>query len=127
MRRRDRAILIIEVCLTRIRVGRTLRRQPAVRKALEELRSDGAREGDPDDRVVGRLAWASRAVLERLPGDQRCLMQSLTLVSLLDRRGIHANLVIGVRPGTAVEAHAWVTVGGRPVSPVGGHDELTVV
>ena len=52
-----------------------------------------------------------------VPGGASCLVRSLGLVGVLRRRGIRAELRIGVgdtRP--ALEAHAWVEVDGVPVS-----------
>lgn len=44
-----------------------------------------------------------------------CLEQSLTLFVLLRRRGIRAELRLGVQP-RPFYAHAWVEAGGRPIS-----------
>jgi hypothetical protein len=72
-----------------------------------------------------RLAHATRRVLELLPSDSRCLFRSLTLLCLLERRGISQTLVIAVRP-QPFAAHAWVEVEGRPVLPDGdpGYERL---
>lgn len=123
--------LIVEVCELRLVAWRILRRQPDARAAVVELRRRVAENpsmhaGEHAERVVSRLAWSSRAVLERLPGDHRCLAQSLVLTALLARRGIDSRVVIGVRnePPSGVSAHAWVTIDGRPVSPPGDHAQL---
>lgn len=63
-----------------------------------------------------RLAHATRRVLQLLPSDSRCLFRSLTLLCLLERRGISQTLVIAVRP-QPFSAHAWVEVEGQPVLP----------
>lgn len=44
-----------------------------------------------------------------------CLEQSLTLFVLLRRRGVRAELRLGVQP-RPFYAHAWVEAGGRPIS-----------
>jgi transglutaminase superfamily protein len=49
------------------------------------------------------------------PGRARCLEQSLTLFLLLRRRGIAADLRIGVQP-YPFSAHAWVELKGVPLS-----------
>ena len=72
---------------------------------------EGARLGS----VVGR-------VLGPLPVESRCLMRSLVLTQLLARRDIPSRLVIGVRPGAAFGAHAWVELDGTPVLPPGGDE-----
>ena len=43
-----------------------------------------------------------------------CLEQSLTLFLLLRRRGVPAELRLGVQP-RPFHAHAWVEAGGRPI------------
>lgn len=128
----ERLRLILEVCALRLTVARILRGEPDPRAAVGALRRRVARpERDqaaaPPDRLIARLAWGSRTVLERLPGDHRCLAQSLVLTGLLTRRGIGSRVVIGVRkvaPTEPMTAHAWVTVDGRAVSPAGDHAEL---
>ena len=46
-----------------------------------------------------------------------CLKRALLRYALLRRQGYAAGFVIGVRPGgpDGFEAHAWVTLDGRPV------------
>lgn len=44
-----------------------------------------------------------------------CLEQSLTLFVLLRRRGVRAELRLGVQP-RPFQAHAWVETGGRAIS-----------
>jgi hypothetical protein len=63
-----------------------------------------------------RLARVTKRVLGPLPADSRCLFRSLTLMSLLQRRGIENVLVIAVRP-QPFGAHAWIEVDGQPVLP----------
>jgi hypothetical protein len=61
--------------------------------------------------VCRRLAMA--AVF--YPGRARCLEQSLALYVLLRRRGLPAELRLGVQP-YPFTAHAWVELEGRPVN-----------
>jgi hypothetical protein len=72
-----------------------------------------------------RLSHATRRVLAILPSDSRCLFRSLTLMCLLERRGISQTLVLAVRP-QPFSAHAWVEVEGKPVLPDGepGYERL---
>jgi hypothetical protein len=59
------------------------------------------------------VAWAARYGVCR----GNCLSQSLTLCRLLRRRGIEAQLKIGVRrAGTTLEAHAWVQLADTPLN-----------
>lgn len=128
----ERLRLILEVCTLRLLVARMLRSGSDVRAAIGVLRrrvaepqrmaADGAVAP-----LIDRLAWSSRTVLDRLPGDHPCLAQSLVLMCLLARRGVASRVVIGVRkdlPDGPLTAHAWVTVEGRAVSPPGDNEQL---
>ena len=69
------------------------------------------------DMAPERLAAAVDRAARLSPGSPTCLVRSLVLWYLLARRGQHAQIVVGVRrPGTGLEAHAWVEVDGRPVN-----------
>lgn len=72
-----------------------------------------------------RLSRAVMVVLRRLPSDSRCLFSSLTLLAMLERRGIAPKLVIAVRP-RPFAAHAWVEVAGEALLPVAdpGYERL---
>ncbi len=81
-----------------------------------------------DARRMGiRLGRAVRRTLDPLPFDSRCLMRSLVLQRMLARRGVVCRLVIGVRPGETLEAHAWIEHGGLPLLPTLGYEPLTVL
>jgi Transglutaminase-like superfamily len=64
-----------------------------------------------------RLGRAVTLTTKLLPTDSRCLIQSLVLTRMLTRRSIDNKVVIGVQPGAAFEAHAWVEYEGKPVLP----------
>jgi Transglutaminase-like superfamily len=56
------------------------------------------------------------------PADVVCLPRSLTLWTLLRRRGVHGELVIGFDPTKpGIGAHAWVTVAGVAVGEDPAH------
>jgi transglutaminase superfamily protein len=76
-----------------------------------------------------RLAVAVRRVLALLPTDSRCLVRSLVLLALLERRGVSGSLVIGVRSEPDFAAHAWVECDGVTLLPDGGGQfaRLTVI
>jgi hypothetical protein len=65
------------------------------------------------------LGHAVTRTLGVLPGDTRCLMQSLVLTRLLAVRGIAGRLVIGTRTSPSFLAHAWVEHCGEPVLATG--------
>jgi len=117
-----RARLTLEVVTTYLRV-RWLMRQDDARRAVSALRAGvagasagSATEQDREFVAAWRLAQATGKVLTRLPADSRCLFSSLTLMCMLERRGIKQVLVIAVRP-RPFGAHAWVEVDGQPVLP----------
>lgn len=89
----------------------------AVRKLRSHARRHDVRPEPGTDLVIGwRLAHAVSATLRPLPTDVRCLFRSLTLLTLLERRGLHPQLIIGVRP-RPFAAHAWIELHGQPLLP----------
>ncbi len=84
--------------------------------ALGEALAAASRCGGDDARVVARTAWlveiAGRCCLPR----PTCLAKAFVVFSLLKRRGLPAELVIGVsRTRGPLEGHAWVELGDAPV------------
>jgi hypothetical protein len=117
---RQRSRLAGEVVATYLRVRWQMRNtepESAVRALRERagLSGGNARFETGEELVAAwRLARATRRVLTRLPADSRCLFRSLTLMCMLERRGISQTVVIAVRP-KPFAAHAWVEVEGTPV------------
>jgi transglutaminase-like putative cysteine protease len=74
------------------------------------IRSDGGVD-------VDRLSEAVVVVANRRMIGGECLPRSLVMWTLLRRRGVDAELVIGadVRPDQDLDAHAWVEVNGVPL------------
>lgn len=77
-------------------------------------------------RSVGRLVirWA-----QLLPWHPTCLRQALATRRVLEHDGIPSRISLGVRPGSELTAHAWVTVGGIIVNGAAGrtdHVEVAV-
>ena len=92
---------------------------------LRVLRAGGG-DGQPAPGDAQRAAFLGSAVtrlLSHLPLDSRCLIRSLVLARMLDRRGIPSRVVIGVKTGERFVAHAWVEVGGAAVLPPGDFAE----
>ena len=100
-----------------------------VARVVGALRQDAVDVHSPYDayRIGRRLSDPVRRTLDPLPWDSRCLMRSLVLLRMLARRGVIAQLVIGVRPGEQFEAHAWVEHDGHPLLPTLGYERLTVL
>jgi len=68
-----------------------------------------------------RISYAVIRAAWWLPWHPTCLRQAIAVQRMLRRRGISSRLQLGMRMATLSEAHAWVTVQGRPVV---GHREL---
>lgn len=127
---RQKAALAWEIVTTYVRVRYVLVRHSSnLAPTLQALRSQPIKpkshEGGTPLEAGLRLGSALRRTLALLPADSRCLMRSLVLTSLLARRGIQSELIIGVHRDDEDEfgAHAWVEYQGRPLLPPG--DEYT--
>jgi Transglutaminase-like superfamily len=126
----DRIRLGTEVLVAYGRVRWLLRtKQPddAVNRLRRSLRRHPVSAAPEDEQAIGlRLAGAVVTVLRPLPTDVRCLSQSLTLLTIMERRSLHPKLVISVR-SQPFAAHAWVELHGRPLLPPAGpdHQRLT--
>ena len=110
-----------EIAGAYVRVHWLLRRHdlPTVVAQLRE--ADVAGNGRPDAAAVGvRLGRAVAKTLGHLPGDSRCLTQSLVLLQVLARRRVPATLVIGVTSPSDFQAHAWLEYRDVPLLPPGG-------
>jgi hypothetical protein len=113
----ERGRLAAEILAIYARVRRDLRQSP-LESVLAHLRGQAF---SPEPRSPAALAESrrlGRAVAKTLalaPGDTRCLVRSLVLIGLLDRRAIPASLVIGTRNDPEFLAHAWVEHGGAAV------------
>jgi hypothetical protein len=114
----EKGSLALEVASAYVRVRRLLR-GASVPEVLEGLRSVPARRHAVSPPPV-QLGAVVRRVLCVLPGDTRCLTQSLVLTALLARRGIDSSLVIAVSSSGSFSAHAWVEQEGRALLPRGG-------
>ena len=115
---RHRVMLAAEIVGAYVRVRWRLRGGDLERTMADLRRGDGATnvrvDGPRAATTIGlRLGRAVARTLRVLPTDSRCLWRSVVLADLLGRRGIHASLVIGVRPAPGFEAHAWVECGGQ--------------
>jgi hypothetical protein len=82
-------------------------------------------EGELEHTLAIRLGVAVTRTMRIVPTDSRCLVRSIVLSRVLARRAISSRLVIGVAPGGAFAAHAWVEHDGRPVLPPLRHQRLT--
>jgi hypothetical protein len=102
--------LVGEIVVSYVQARRALRTKP-IAAAVTELRagSFGITTPAADSLVLAqRLGWIVTRTLVFVPGDTRCLTQSLVLSRLLARRGVTAKLIIGTRTRPGFLAHAWV-------------------
>lgn len=123
-----RLLLVAEVLFDYARAHR-LMRSTDIEDALRRLRAHAAPESPPSveqHRAALRLGKAAMRTLRLLPTDRRCLVRSLAVSGMLARRGIPAQLVLGVRPDPSQPflAHAWVEHGGESVLPDEGFERL---
>ena len=86
------------------------------RRLLAALPPRRRPDGEPIGLLAARLRrWIGAAAANHL-FSSRCLERALVLRAMLARRGHPATLRIGVRrPGTGLEAHAWVECEGSAV------------
>jgi hypothetical protein len=63
-----------------------------------------------------RLSRLTRIAGRHVPPNGSCLQQSLLVWWVLRRKGMPAELRIGVQTQEGFAAHAWVEVGGQPVN-----------
>jgi hypothetical protein len=118
-----KARLVVEVSATYARARRELRKR-SLPETLATLRAESSRPAEHGT-SFGGCAWLAGVVvrtLRVLPVDDRCLTQSLVLTGLLARRGVATVFVLGVRPGEAFAAHAWVELDGRALLPPRAHE-----
>lgn len=100
-------LVAVKLGLAVLGFGRTL----SVSKWL--LRRRGAECASPT--VLGAAARRVALVAAFFPGRALCLQQSLALWVLLRRRGVDADLRLGVQPYPWA-AHAWVEHRGEPIN-----------
>jgi len=133
---RPRQVLLAEsVCL--LAFIRTALRVLPFRFLWTAVQVGGRRfEGTPviDAGGATDVLWAVDAAARRLPWIGTCLCQALAAQLLLARRGVSAEVHIGVarEPGGGLTAHAWLESDrrlllGGPVSRLGRYSSLSVL
>jgi len=110
---------LVEAWLLLLGFRVALRTRPftSVEKAARvPLAKNGATEQDPQE-PSARLIWCVDAAANNHLVPMRCLERSLTGQRMLRKRGIDAELKIGVqKQGPELEAHAWLELDGRPLN-----------
>jgi hypothetical protein len=104
--------------------------------ALEEIRRRWGEGSVSVDQFVqpgardqaAQLGRSTMWVARRLPFHCNCLVQSVALISMLRRRGIDADLKVGVcqdqKGEHGIAAHAWVEFDGNVILDSGGYDQF---
>ncbi len=101
---------------------------PLVQKAAALGRKDKHVDSHGAFSQFNNLQWLVRIAARNHLYEMTCLRQSLALQWLLARRGIPAELRIGVRKQAgALEAHAWVECAGQAVEARGIQDYFTLL
>jgi hypothetical protein len=124
--------LAAELVAAYVGVRVRVRRVPLA-SLLARLRSGVVDSGIPAGQAAAehvqavRLGRAVRKALAHVPGDTRCLTQSLVLTTLLARRGIGSTMMLAAATGDEFRAHAWVEHGGVPVLPAEGPSFVRLV
>ena len=93
------------------------RAQAEVYRQWRQSKAFQTGEPDPEQRQVAHdLGQVLAKSADRLPLSCSCLVQSVALLTMLRRRGIFADLRIGVAKGAyGIKAHAWVQYGNEVV------------
>lgn len=102
------------VALVSARVGLRVCSFGRLRRWLARLDD---RPEQSDDRIeVADIRWALRAATANLPGEFTCLHAALAATAVCRRRGLPAELRIGVTTDDeGIAAHAWVDVEGTVI------------
>jgi hypothetical protein len=120
---RSRIALHFDVFLLMVPVRRRLRSiglEETIRWATRRKLSTAA-DRHPPERIVRAVQRVGRWLV---PGAS-CLVQSITLTSLLQSQGGNAELIIGCRrQANKWAAHAWVESGGNSYQPVFGGSQI---
>lgn len=109
-------LLMVEIAVTALWVEAGLRLLPFKRLARLSLRASPRRQPPPQVRLDELMRLAD-AAFRRAPGLFTCLKRALILSTLLARRGLQAELNIGVRKtDEALHAHAWLEQDGLVIA-----------
>jgi hypothetical protein len=124
----DKGRLIAEILRHYAPLLRALRRDELVAvlaTARDQRGAGAARLGAQEEHETAlRLGSIVARVLKELPTDSRCLIQSVVLLRVLARRGIEADLVIGIHDDGGFAAHAWVEHERHALLPAGNFEQL---
>lgn len=102
-----------------------LRRMLALAAAVRSVRRWDVAD---DGRQATRTAWLVEVAARCLRPRPTCLAKALVVSSLLRRRGVPAQLVIGVSKSSGqLQGHAWVELAGAVVGEGAGPADYAVL
>ena len=105
------------VLLLGFRVALRTRPFPAVEKWARVPVDEQAAKQKDLQRDWSRLAWCVDAAANNHLFPMQCLERSLTRQRMLRKRGVEAELKIGLqKQDTGIEAHAWLELTGKPLN-----------
>lgn len=115
-----RTLFEVTLLLGAIRIGLILLPFKTLRRTLDRLAGNSKSQPTIDPDYQSRVVWATTSASRYVLPDKPCLAQALTVQLLLRRRGIPAQLRIGVMKDEEknLQAHAWVESEGAVV--IGG-------
>ena len=107
---------MLELALARMRLGGDHKEH--LRNSKTARRSATVPLTSAQARLVEQIALAIPRIAHRVPWRADCLVQALAGERWLRRRGIAAQIVIGVKTGgpAPLDAHAWLEAGGHIVT-----------
>lgn len=125
------AMLWLIVAVAAVRLVPFRRLAPLLGPAVgPESDRAGATADETQKRLARHIGAAVRRGARALPGQVLCLPQAMAAKAMLGRRGIRARLHLGAVPvqgAAGLNAHAWVTVDGMPVTGGDGGDYAELV
>jgi hypothetical protein len=103
-------LIVVTILLGLIRIGLFVLPFPTLRRTLNKLAGPPHFQPVDDPEYQSRIVWATLVASPYLLPDKPCLTQALTVQLLLRRKGIPAQLRIGVKKDreNKLLAHAWV-------------------
>jgi hypothetical protein len=118
-RRDQRALIALACALPVVELSLRLRGMQRTASWLQRLLRPGSIHAPSAPELQGaeRLAQLAAIAGPRVPVAARCLSQALLIQALLRRRGLDAQLQLGVRQGMQpLDAHAWVQLAGQALA-----------
>ena len=128
-----RDLLFLGIAAHELALARLRHREPidVIFRKLQTIPEEisGSRQPAPIKLTeLQRISWAIAAAAKRVPWRSDCLLQAMAAHRWLRRKGIQAEVFVGVRKNEQghLIAHAWSRHGELTITG-GGHDEFHVM